>query len=149
MRKIITTSVIGSMLVTACAVAPALPSEQRPNDWAKPVGSEVLRQALPNLYQVSPVLYRSAQPEVEGLLLLNQQSARVYGLPAEIKTVLSLRNNAGDAALVKPSGVRYEQIRFNTWMFGMKTSCSSSKSCVILPISPFFCIASTALIAPA
>lgn len=115
MRTIIATSVIGSMLVTACAVAPALSPEQRPNSWAKPVGGEVLRQGLPNLYQVSPVLYRSAQPEVEGLLLLNQQSARAYGLPVEIKTVLSLRNNAGDAALVKPSGVRYEQIRFNTW----------------------------------
>ena len=46
---------------------------------------------------------------------MNQQLARVYGLPVEIKTVLSLRNNAGDAALVKPTGVHYEQIRFNTW----------------------------------
>ena len=107
--------VIVSTCITACAVAPGLPPEQRPNHWAKPVGSDVLRQGLPNLYQVSPVLYRSAQPEAEGLLLLNQQLARVYGLPVEIKTVLSLRNNAGDAALVKPTGVHYEQIRFNTW----------------------------------
>ena len=99
--------VIVSTCITACAVAPGLPPEQRPNHWAKPVGSDVLRQGLPNLYQVSPVLYRSAQPEAEGLLLLNQQLARVYGLPVEIKTVLSLRNNAGDAALVKPTGVHY------------------------------------------
>ncbi len=104
-----------SLCLTACAVAPALPSEQRPNHWAKPVGSETLRQGLPNLYQVSPILYRSAQPERDGLVLLNQKLAQTYGLPSEIKTVLSLRNNSGDGALVKPSGVQYEQIRFNTW----------------------------------
>lgn len=47
--------------------------------------------------------------------MLNQQQARRYGLPVAIKTVISLRNDAGDGALVKPVGVRYEQIRFNTW----------------------------------
>lgn len=107
--------VIVTTCLTACSVSPSLPPEQRPNHWAKPVGSDILRQGLPNLYQVSPILYRSAQPEFEGLLLLNQQLTRVHGLPEEIKTVVSLRNNAGDVAVVKPSGVRYEQIRFNAW----------------------------------
>ena len=75
----------------------------------------VLRQVYPISIKSPPVLYRSAQPEAEGLLLLNQRIGTMYGLPVEIKTVLSLRNNAGDAALVKPTGVHYEQIRFNTW----------------------------------
>ena len=103
--------------LTGCAVAPALPPEQRPQNWAQKVGSVDLRTdvRLPNLYQVSPVLYRSAQPGIEGLEILNQQLARRYGMPMEIKTVISLRNNAGDGALVKPVGVRYEQIRFDTW----------------------------------
>ena len=109
------TSAVLILMLTACAVAPALPPQQRPEHWAQPAGKEVLRQSLPNLYQVSPVLYRSAQPEITGLQMLNQQSARRYGLPTEIKTVLSLRNDAGDGALVSPSGVRYEQIPFNTW----------------------------------
>ena len=103
--------------LTGCAVAPALPPEQRPQNWSQKVGSVDLRTdvRLPNLYQVSPVLYRSAQPGIEGLEILNQQLARRYGMPMEIKTVISLRNNAGDGALVKPVGVRYEQIRFDTW----------------------------------
>lgn len=106
-----------ALWLSGCAVAPALPPEQRPRDWAQQVGSVPLRTdaRLPNLYQVSPVLYRSAQPGVEGLDILNRQLARNYGLPTEIKTVISLRNNAGDGALVKPVGVRYEQIHFNTW----------------------------------
>lgn len=110
-------SIWGGVWLTGCAVAPALPPEQRPQNWAQKVGSVDLRTdvRLPNLYQVSPVLYRSAQPGIEGLEILNQQLARRYGMPMEIKTVISLRNNAGDGALVKPVGVRYEQIRFDTW----------------------------------
>ena len=80
-------SVLVSVWLTGCAVAPALPSEQRPHNWAQKVGSVELRTdaRLPNLYQVSPVLYRSAQPGVDGLEILNQKLARRYGLPAEIK----------------------------------------------------------------
>ena len=104
-----------ALSLTACAVAPALPPEQRPLNWAQPVGKTQLHQGLPNLFQVSPVLYRSAQPTAEGLNLLNQNLAVSYGLPKEIKTVVNLRNNEGDGALVIPTGVRYEQIPFDTW----------------------------------
>ena len=104
-----------ALSLTACAVAPALPPEQRPLNWAQPVGKTQLHQGLPNLFQVSPVLYRSAQPTAEGLNLLNQNLAVSYGLPKEIKTVVNLRNNEGDVALVVPTGVRYEQIPFDTW----------------------------------
>ena len=110
-------TLVSGILVAGCAVAPALPPEQRPANWAQVVGSNELRAdtGLPNLYQVSPVLYRSAQPGIDGLNILNQHLAQQYGLPVEIKTVVSLRNNQGDDALVVPTGVRYEQIRFNTW----------------------------------
>ena len=104
-----------ALSLTACAVAQALPPEQRPLNWAQPVGKTQLHQGLPNLFQVSPVLYRSAQPTAEGLNLLNQNLAVSYGLPKEIKTVVNLRNNEGDGALVIPTGVRYEQIPFDTW----------------------------------
>ena len=109
------THVVVALSVTACAVAPALPPEQRPLNWAQPIGKTQLHQGLPNLFQVSPALYRSAQPTAEGLSVLNQGQAVAYGLPSEIKTVVNLRNNAGDAALLVPTGVRYEQIPFDTW----------------------------------
>ena len=114
LRKYITYAAV-ALSLTACAVAPALPPEQRPLNWAQPVGKTQLHQGLPNLFQVSPVLYRSAQPTAEGLNLLNQNLAVSYGLPKEIKTVVNLRNNEGDGALVVPTGVRYEQIPFDTW----------------------------------
>lgn len=114
LRKYITYAAV-LLSLTACAVAPALPPEQRPLNWAQPVGKTQLHQGLPNLFQVSPVLYRSAQPTAEGLNLLNQNLAVSYGLPKEIKTVVNLRNNEGDGALVVPTGVRYEQIPFDTW----------------------------------
>ncbi|MBS1174492.1 MAG: hypothetical protein H6R05_623 [Burkholderiaceae bacterium] len=114
LRKYITYGAV-VLSLTACAVAPALPPEQRPLNWAQAVGKTQLHQGVPNLFQVSPVLYRSAQPTAEGLNLLNQNLAVSYGLPSEIKTVVNLRNNAGDDALVVPTGVRYEQIPFDTW----------------------------------
>ncbi len=113
--KFITYSIV-ALSLTACAVAPALPPELRPLNWAQPVGKpEIAAQGLSNLFQVSPVLYRSAQPTAEGLTLLNQRQAVAYGMPKEIKTVLNLRNNSGDGALVVPTGVHYEQIAFDTW----------------------------------
>ena len=105
-----------ALSLTACAVAPALPPEQRPLTWAQPAGNaSIATQGLSNLFQVSPTLFRSAQPSEQGLTLLNQHLAMSYGLPKEIKTVVNLRNNDGDGALVLPTGVRYEQIPFDTW----------------------------------
>ena len=107
LKKYVTYAALAFSL-TACAVAPALPPEQRPLNWAHAVNTAELTSAgLPNLFQVSPVLYRSAQPSVAGLIALNQGT--------HIKTVVNLRNNEGDGALVLPTGVRYEQIPFNTW----------------------------------
>ena len=114
LKKYITHAVI-ALSLTACAVAPALPPEQRPLNWAQPIGKAQLHQGLPNLFQVSPALYRSAQPTAEGLSVLNRGQAVVYGLPSEIKTIVNLRNNAGDAALLVPTGIHYEQIPFDTW----------------------------------
>ena len=93
-------TLVSGVFVAGCAVAPALSPEQRPANWAQVVGSNELRAdtGLPNLHQVSPVLYRSAQPGIDGLNILNQHLAQKYGLPVEIKTVISLRNNQGDDA---------------------------------------------------
>lgn len=62
-------------------------ADARPDDWAKPIE----HSALPNLHQISPVLYRSAQP-LDGA----QQALAELG----IKTVVSLRWSADKAELL-------------------------------------------------
>lgn len=95
--------IVFTISLSACAVQAGLPSAQRPSNWAQPV----TMQGLPNLYQVSPTLYRSAQPLPDGLVFLNQNKP--------IKTVVSLRAGRPDAAIVPPTGVKYVQIDFDTW----------------------------------
>ena len=92
-----------SGLLSACAIQPGLPAEQRPSTWAQPVQSA----GLPNLFQVSPTLYRSAQPLADGLVRLNQDQS--------IRTIVSLRAGRRDADIVAPTQVKYEQIDFDTW----------------------------------
>src|ERR1051326_9305937 len=55
-----------------------LPPGQRPASWATPLE----KPGLPNLHQVSPTLYRGAQPSHEGMLQLQQMG---------VKTVIALR----------------------------------------------------------
>ncbi len=78
----------------------ALP--QRPSEWAQPMQ----REGLPNLFRVSPVLYRGAQPEKEGFPALQAMG---------IKTVVSLRALHGDRSLLRSTALDYERIRFSTW----------------------------------
>lgn len=116
LRVMLPMSLFVVAVLSGCAVAPSLPSEVRPINWAQPVNIDVkLAQGLPNMFRVSDVLFRSAQPTVEGLRVLNERQSLQYGMPVEIRTVVNLRNNAGDDALLLPTGVRYEQITFNTW----------------------------------
>jgi len=70
---------------------------------------------MPNFFQVTPSLYRSAQPLEKGFAYLAKQEPPVPG-SVPIKTVLSLRALHEDASIAAPSpALRYEQIRFNTW----------------------------------
>ena len=72
-------AVAGYALHAANTPDPRAEAAQRDSRWAEPVRAE----GLPNLYRVDSEVYRSGQPEGEGL-----RSAENLG----IKTVLSLRS---------------------------------------------------------
>ena len=101
-------------VVALCAVTGAAGAAQaapeRPAEWARPIAGV---DGMPNFYQVTPELYRSAQPLKKGFAYLAKQEPPVPG-GKPIKTVLSLRALHEDASVVPPA-LRYEQIRFNTW----------------------------------
>jgi hypothetical protein len=97
------------LLASAACAAQAAP--ERPAVWARPMTGV---EGMPNFYQVTPALYRSAQPRKEGFAYLAKQEPPVPG-GSPIKTVLSLRALHEDASIVPASpALRYEQIRFNT-----------------------------------
>jgi protein tyrosine phosphatase (PTP) superfamily phosphohydrolase (DUF442 family) len=60
----------------------------------------------PNLAQVSPILWRSAQPTAEGF-----RNLKAMG----IRTVVNLRNFTSDRDELKGLGLRYHHIHFATW----------------------------------
>lgn len=61
---------------------------------------------LPNLFRVSPTLWRGAQPTAEGM-----RNLRTLG----VKTVLSLRAFHSDRDELDGTGLRSERIWFKTW----------------------------------
>lgn len=73
----------------------------RPAEWAQPID----RPGLPNLHQVTPTLYRGAQPDPEGFVELERMGVR---------TVLSLRAFHSDD-LPTGSHLNEERISFKTW----------------------------------
>lgn len=77
-------------------------SQPRPSSWAEPLSIT----GLPNLHKVSDQLYRSAQPEKEGV-----RSLKTLG----IKTVVSLRSNHSDEPLLKGMNIKYASIPIDTW----------------------------------
>jgi protein tyrosine phosphatase (PTP) superfamily phosphohydrolase (DUF442 family) len=82
--------------------AAQLPAAKRPAAWA----IQLERPGLPNLFQVSPVLYRGAQPKKEGIPELETLG---------IKTVVSLRAFHGDFSLLEGTSLKGEAIPFLTW----------------------------------
>ncbi len=59
-------------------------------------------QGVPNFAQVSPTLYRGAQPTAEGFAELKKMG---------IRTVVSLRSSTSDSKLLKGLGMRYVRIK--------------------------------------
>ena len=74
----------------------------RPAHWARHM--EI--SGLPNFHQVSPVLYRSAQPLKQGFAELKKMG---------IQTVVNLRASHSDEEMLKNTGLKYESIPINTW----------------------------------
>jgi len=75
---------------------------ERPATWAQPLELT----GVPNLYRVSPTLYRSAQPSAEGMRNLKKLG---------IKTIVNLRSFHSDQEEIAGLGLGYEQIHMKTW----------------------------------
>lgn len=73
---------------------------ERPSYWAVPIG----RPGLSNLHQVSPGLYRGAQPTKQGIRELERLGVR---------TVINLRQFHSDRSLIGDGALAYETLR---WM---------------------------------
>lgn len=74
----------------------------RPAHWATPLPWK----GLPNLHQVTPTLYRGAQPTAVGMRQLKAMG---------IKTVLNLRSFNSDRDKLRDTGLAYEHIYMKTW----------------------------------
>ena len=77
-------------------------AEGRDPSWAEPLAVG----GLPNLHKVTENLYRSAQPDAEGL-----RNAEAMG----IKTVLNLRAMHSDDELAEGTGLALVRVPINTW----------------------------------
>jgi protein tyrosine phosphatase (PTP) superfamily phosphohydrolase (DUF442 family) len=89
-------------LLMACSAHSTPVKTGRSPFWAEPLKVE----GLPNLHKVSDRLYRSAQPEKEGMAGLKSLG---------IKTVVSLRANHSDETMLKGTGCAYRSIPIDTW----------------------------------
>jgi len=88
-------------LIFACCWNPAAAAE-RPQEWATPMAV----QGVPNLHQITPRIYRSAQPTSLGMRKLDAMGVR---------TVVSFRNYHDDRELLKGTHIRSVRIPINTW----------------------------------
>lgn len=89
------------VLLLACQSGLAA-AEGRPPEWAQPVSV----QGIPNLHQITPRIYRSAQPTTEGMRHLNELG---------IHTVISFRHYHDDQKMLKGTGIRLVRIPIDTW----------------------------------
>ena len=81
---------------------PARELSPRDASWAQPIAID----GVPNLHQVSEVLYRSAQPTAAGV-------KNLQGLG--IKTVINLRSFHSDRKALAGLGLRYEHLTMKAW----------------------------------
>jgi len=77
--------------------SPFAAEKVRPTDWAVPVKVD----GLPNLFRVTPTLYRSAQPSLSGFRNLDQMG---------IRTVINLRGGEADGRAALSLGFRLESV---------------------------------------
>ena len=78
------------------------PARIRPDNWAQPVNLA----GVPNLFKVSDDLYRSAQPDTQGMKNLKQLG---------IKTVVNLRSFHTDQDELENTGLLREHIYMVAW----------------------------------
>ena len=98
MRKFIT----AGLLLIAVITLTCSPGRPRPDNWAQPVSLA----GVPNLFKVSDDLYRSAQPDSQGMKNLKQLG---------IKTVVNLRSFHTDQDELGNTGPAGEHIYMVAW----------------------------------
>lgn len=87
---------------TASQANGAATTTARPAKWAEPVKGA----GAPNLHQVSPTLYRSAQPTAKGMANLKELG---------VCTVINLRSFHSDRKEIGETGLAYEHIYVKAW----------------------------------
>jgi len=87
------------------AAAPDAPAQARPAEWAVPIAPKR------NLYQITPQLYRSAQPEQHDV-------PRLQALG--IRTIISFRAWHRDEDAFTMPGVKLVRVPMDTWKIGDK-----------------------------
>jgi protein tyrosine phosphatase (PTP) superfamily phosphohydrolase (DUF442 family) len=90
------------LVLPSCLTAPAEPAAARPATWAKPV----TLAGVPNLHQVSPTLFRSAQPTRGGMATLEKNG---------IHTVVNLRSFHSDRDELKGTGLKEAHLFMKAW----------------------------------
>ena len=104
-RRILVTAVIVLLISGVLTVTYPLAgfaNDSRLEKWAHPLE----REGLPNLHQVTPLLYRGAQPTAIGM-----QQLKAMG----IKTVVNLRSFNSDREELGTTGLAYEHIPMKAW----------------------------------
>jgi protein tyrosine/serine phosphatase len=91
-----------ALLFSGCKQHPPAPADERPARWARPIQ----RPGLPNLHQVSPSLYRGAQPTAEGMKELQKMGVRTV---VNLRLLHSDRDELGDLPL------HYIRIKVEAW----------------------------------
>ncbi len=90
--------VIGALPLSVMPT-PGLSRAARPLEWARRVDRDVAD--VPNLYQVSDRLYRSAQPDVDGFRALQKMG---------VLSVLSLRQTCEDGPLATDTDLSFSRV---------------------------------------
>jgi tyrosine-protein phosphatase SIW14 len=93
---------VAAAYILASPAADSTGITPRPGHWATPLQ----QKGLPNLHEVTPTLYRGAQPTAVGMRQL-----KALG----IKTVLNLRSFNSDKDELGDTGLGYEHIYMKAW----------------------------------
>jgi protein tyrosine/serine phosphatase len=104
-HKLILLLLIAAVVLSRCGSGGADRTDTRPRHWA----AAVERQGLPNLYKVSPDLYRGAQPEKSGIEELKKLG---------IKTIINFRTSNEDQRLIKGYTFNYFHLPMNAFFPG-------------------------------
>lgn len=100
-RRLSPTLLAALLAVALLADAATWAAEPRPETWAKPLN----RPGLSNLHQVTPTLYRGAQPGRQGMKTLEAMG---------VKTVINLRHLHSDKRLLAGTSLHGVHIEVNT-----------------------------------